>query len=91
MSEDTLPQDHNEDDNLTKSYRQRWEYIGTVLAAVMIFSLAAITVCVAAGIFTLSALTQGWFVLYFTVTLMAATWAFGEGALEAVQKIRGKK
>lgn len=78
------------DENTTRSSRTRWEYIGTVLAALMVVSLPVIVIGAAAGTLTLSPIGQAWFVLYSTVTLMAATWAFGKETLEAVQKARGK-
>lgn len=89
MSEDT-PDTHHHDQNLTDSARERWEYIGTVLAGLMVTSLPLVIVGTAAGVLTLGGISQAWFGLYFLVTLMAATWAFGKQTLEAVQKARGK-
>jgi len=81
---------HHHDRDLTTSTKERWEYIGTILAGVMVLSLPVLVTGAAAGILSVSAVTQGWFVLYATITLMAATWAFGEGTLKAVKKARGK-
>lgn len=86
MSED-IPQ---EDDNTTTSTRERWEYIGTILAGVMVLSLPALIIGAAAGALTFSGIGQAWFALYATIALMAATWAFGKETLEAVRKARGK-
>jgi len=73
----------------TSSSMTRWKYIGTILAAAMVISLPVIIIGTALGTFTLSGISQAWFGLYFTVTMMAATWAFGEETLKAVQKARG--
>lgn len=79
-----------QDDSTTKSSMTRWEYIGTVLAAIMVTSLPVLIIGVSAGVFTLAGISQAWFGLYFLVTMMAATWAFGKETLEAVQKARGQ-
>jgi len=73
----------------TSSSMTRWKYIGTILAAAMVISLPVIIIGTALGTFTLSGISQAWFGLYFTVTMMAVTWAFGEATLKAVQKARG--
>jgi hypothetical protein len=88
MTEDQ--DEHHHDEELTTSTRERWEWTGTILAFAMILSLPTILGLTAAGIFTLGSISQAWFVLYFTVTLMAATWAFGKETLEVVRKVRGK-
>jgi hypothetical protein len=81
---------YSDNDGITVVSNTRWTYIGTTLSALMLLSLAVITVGTAAGVFSLSPITQAWFVLYATVTLMAATWAFGEETLAAVKKARNK-
>lgn len=81
---------HHHDEDLTTSTMERWEYIGTILSAVMVLSLPTIIIGVALGTLSLSGISQGWFVLYLTVTLMAATWAFGKETLETVKEARGK-
>lgn len=78
------------DKNTTRSSDTRWEYIGTILAGLMVTSLPVIVIGSSYGVFTLSPIGQAWFVLYAMVTLMAATWTFGEETLNAVQKARGK-
>lgn len=83
-------EDHHHDENLTTSYKERWEYIGTFLSGIMVVSLPVIIIGTAAGFLSLSMISQGWFVLYLTVTLMAATWAFGKETLESVQEARSK-
>lgn len=94
MSEKSSPQtpheEHHHDEDLTTSTKERWEYIGTILASLMIASLALLTVGGAWGFLMLDAISQGWFALYATVTLMAATWAFGDETLKSVRKLRGK-
>lgn len=90
MPKDTPENNHHHDEDLTTSTRERWEYIGTILAAAMVFSLPALVIGTAVGAFTLGGISQAWFGLYFLVTMMAATWAFGKETLEAVQKVRGK-
>jgi hypothetical protein len=87
MSDDTT---HHHDEDLTTSTMERWEYIGTILAGAMVLSLPVIVVGAGLGILSLSPIGQAWFLLYSTVTLMAATWAFGKETLEAVRKARGK-
>lgn len=77
------------DDDTTRSSKTRWEYIGTLLAGLTVSSLPIIITGTAYGALSLSPIGQTWFILYATVTLMAATWAFGEETLKAVQKARG--
>jgi hypothetical protein len=81
---------YSDNDDITVVSNTRWTYIGTTLSALMLFSLAIITVGAAAGVFSLSPISQAWFILYATVILMAATWAFGEETLIAVKKARNK-
>lgn len=87
MPDDTK---HHHDEDLTTSTMERWQYIGTVLAGVTVLSLPILIVGATLGLLSLSAIGQPWFILYATVTLMAATWAFGEETLNAVKKARGK-
>lgn len=89
MTNDTPKEDESdEDDNTTTSTRERWTYIATVLSALILITFAALLLGAAAGLFSLSAIGQGWFILYSTVVLMAATWAFGKETLEAVYEAR---
>lgn len=94
MSEKSSPQtpdeEHHHDEDLTTSTKERWEYIGTVLAAIMVLSLPVILLLAGRKLIDLSVISQGWFALYATVTLMAATWGFGDEALKSVQKLRSK-
>lgn len=83
MSEDTP-----DDEGLTTSTSERWEYTGTIVAIVTLLSLVTLVVGAGYGIFILSAIPQAWFLLYLTVCLMAATWVFGRGTLKAVQKFK---
>lgn len=89
MAEETDTTDTG-DENTTRSSKTRWEYIGTLLAGIVVTSLPIIMTGAAYGVFSLSSIGQAWLVLYATVTLMAATWAFGEETLKAVQRARGK-
>ena len=89
MPEDDTAVTEDGDEDTTSSSMTRWKYIGTILAAIMVISLPVIVLGAAAGVFSLSPIGQAWFVLYSTVTLMAATWAFGKETLEAVQQARG--
>lgn len=75
---------------LTTSTKERWEYTGTVLAGLAVASLPIIVFLAGMGVVTLGAISQGWWVTYSTVVLMAATWTFGKETLEAVQQARGK-
>lgn len=90
MPEDTPDSEYEDVDGVTKSSKTRWKYIGTVLAGLMVASLPVLIIGTAFGILTLSGIGQAWFGLYFLVTMMAATWAFGEKTLDAVNKARGK-
>lgn len=86
-----MPNNTPQDDNyLTSSTMKRWEYIGTILAAITVLSLPVIVGGAALGVLSLAPIGQAWFVLYATVTLMASTWAFGEETLTAVRKARNK-
>lgn len=76
------------DEDTTSSTMTRWKYVGTFLASVMIVSLPIIIGGAAFGAFTLSTIGQAWFILYATVTLMAATWAFGKETLESVREFK---
>lgn len=80
----------HEEDNTTKSAKERWEYTGTILSFVTVASLASLITLAGLGIVTLGAVSQGWLFLYGTVVLMAATWTFGKETLEAVQKAKNK-
>lgn len=91
MPEDTESNIDSDEDSTTTSTRTRWEWTGTILASAMVLSLPTIVGLTAAGILTLNPISQAWFGLYFTVTLMAATWAFGKETLEAVREARGKQ
>lgn len=74
----------------TTSTMERWEFTGTILALFTVTSLPVIIVLAGLGIVSLGAISQGWWVVYTTVVLMAATWTFGEQTLKAVRKARGK-
>ncbi len=87
MADDT-PQ--TDDNSTTKSTRTRWEYIGTLLAGVMVISLPILILGAAYGPLVLAPISQGWYVLYGLVVLMAATWAFGKETLEAAKEALGK-
>lgn len=78
-----------EDESTTRSSKTRWEYIGTLLAGAMVTSLPVLVIGASYGVLSLSPIGQAWFVLYATVTLMAATWAFGKETLNAVNEARG--
>lgn len=91
MASDDTPVTEDGDSDTTSSSMTRWKYIGTILAGLMVVSLPVLIIGAAAGVFVLSPISQAWFGLYFLVTLMAATWAFGKETLEAVNKARGKE
>jgi len=88
MSDTPVTEDGDPD--TTSSTETRWKYIGTVLSAVILLSLATIVVGTSLGVMAVSPIGKMWFTLYAIVVLMAATWAFGEKTLDAVQKARGK-
>lgn len=77
-----------DDETLTKSAKERWEYTGTVLALFVVLSLPLVVVLTGLSIFTLSPISQAWWALYATVVLMAATWTFGRETLKAVKEAR---
>lgn len=94
MAQDDTPFEwYGDDDDPYTTYHSmlRWEYIGTVLSAVMILSLAVITVGVTAGVLSLDGIGQIWFGLYSIVVMMAAIWTWGKETFEAIQKARGKR
>lgn len=74
----------------TVNTRIRWKFAGTIFAGIILLSLPFIIVGTAGGLLTLSSIGQTWATLYAIVTLMAATWAFGEGTLNAVRRTFGK-
>lgn len=78
----------DDDENLTTSTAERWEWIGTILAGMTITSANILILGAAYGVLSLSQIGQAWFILYSTLVLMAATWSFGKGTLKAVQKAR---
>lgn len=75
----------------TSSSQTRWTYIATLLAGVAVTSLPILVLGASAGLLSLTIVTQGWFVLYSTIVLMAATWTFGEETLKAVQRAKSGK
>jgi len=77
-----------DDEDTTSSSMVRWQYTGTVLAALMVTSLPILTIGTALGALSLSGISQAWFGLYFLVTMMAATWTWGKETLETIQKMR---
>lgn len=85
-----MPEDneHHHDEGMTNSTRERWEWIGTILAALIITSAVFAVIGTMAGILSMAAVTQAWFLLYLTLVLMAATWTFGKGTLEAVKEYK---
>lgn len=89
--ENESPVEEDGDEETTSSTRTRWKYIGTVLAGLMVISLPVLIIGTASGLFTLAGISQAWFGLYFLVTTMAATWAFGKETLQAVREARGKE
>jgi hypothetical protein len=78
------------DYNTTTSTKTRWEYIATLLAGVMVLSLPVLVLGAALGPLSLAPISQGWYLLYGTVVMMAATWAFGKETLEAAKEALGK-
>ena len=88
MSKETPPE---ADENLTTNTQQRWEWIGTVLSFLILLSLVVLILGASYGLLTLSAISQPWFILYSTVVLMAATWAFGKGTLKAVRAVQKRE
>lgn len=73
----------------TTNTEMRWRWTGTVLALLTVASLPALVALAGFGIISLGAISQGWWVAYITVVLMAATWTFGKETLEAVKQARG--
>lgn len=75
-------------DQITSDTKTRWALTGTILATVILLSLPSLVVTAGLGIVSLSAISQGWFALYSTLVVMAATWVFGEDVLKAVRRAR---
>lgn len=84
MSNDTPDKD------TTKSTKTRWKYTTTLLSVTIVLSLPILLAAAGLGLISLNAIGSGWFGLYFLVTAMAATWAFGKETLEAVRETRNK-
>jgi uncharacterized paraquat-inducible protein A len=81
---------HEFDPNSTTTNSEmRWRWTGTILAVLTVASLPVFITLAGFGAITLGAISQGWWVMYATVVLMAATWTFGKETLQAVQKARG--
>jgi Sec-independent protein secretion pathway component TatC len=80
-----------DENNTTTSTKERWEYTGTILALVSVFSLPIIVLLAGLGIVSLTAISQGWLLLYSTVVLMATTWTYGKETLEAVRQARSSE
>ncbi len=72
----------------TVSAKERWEYTGTILALIVVTSLPVTVLLSTIGVSMLSNVSQSWVILYSIVTLMAATWTFGEQTLKAVREFR---
>lgn len=79
-----------DDDDTTSNTQIRWTYTATLLSILILLSLPALVIGAAAGSHNLSEVPQGWFVLYMTVCIMAATWVFGRKALEAAKDYASK-
>lgn len=73
----------------TTSSERRWKYTGTILALLTVASLPALIILAGLSVVALSPITQGWWLLYGTLVLMAATWTFGRETLQAVYEARG--
>lgn len=66
----------------------RWKYTGTVVSTLILLSLPTVLILAGLGFISLAVLTQSLMLLYGTVTLMAATWLFGQETLSAVRSAR---
>jgi heme/copper-type cytochrome/quinol oxidase subunit 2 len=81
---------HEFDPNQTTTNSEmRWKWTGTILAILVVISLPALVLLAGFAVVSLGPITQGWWVLYATVVLMAATWTFGKETLQAVKEARG--
>lgn len=80
MTDDTGNKDTTSNDDV------RWQYLASVVVGVLLLSLPFILGLTALGIISLGAISQAWFGLYATITLMAAVWLMGEDTLNAVRK-----
>lgn len=88
--EDNTPVAEDGDIDTTSSSDTRWKYTATLLASILIVSIAVAIIGGGFGVISLSGIPQEWLALYAVTTLMAATWAFGKETLEAVNEARGK-
>lgn len=86
MRQEDTPVNTDNNENLTTSSKERWEYLGTVVSILILTSLVLLVLGSSYGLLSLTAIGQSWFLLYSTVCLMSATWVFGKGTLKAVQK-----
>lgn len=83
-----MTEEELDENDITTSENARWVGTGTILSIAMVLSLPAIIILAGLGLLSLSGISQFWFTLYFLVTMMAATWVFGEDVLKAVRKTK---
>jgi hypothetical protein len=74
------------DENTTRSVKTRWKYTNDIIAGVILISFPIVMVFKGMG--KMPGHGGELIVAYATVYLMAATWAFGKGAIKAVRKIK---
>ena len=70
----------------TDSAATRWRFTNDVLAAIVLLTLAAVTVVTLRYNYQIP--TEIWAV-FATVALLAAVWTFGAQAVAALKKLRG--
>lgn len=74
---------------ITTNPEMRWRWTGTILAVIAVSSLPIVILLAGVSVITLGQISQGWWALYATVVLMAATWVWGKETLQAVKEARG--
>jgi len=73
-------------DGETKSTATRWPYTNDVLAAILLCSLAAIA---AVGLYRDVSIPMRVWAPFASAALLAAVWAFGTQAVDALARFRG--
>lgn len=71
-----------DDENLTKSKDVRWEYLSSVLTALVLTTFCILIVGAALGALSLSAIGQPWFLLFGALVTAAAGWLYGREYVE---------
>jgi len=70
------------DEDITNKKSVRWEYLSSVVTALLALTLCVLLVGGSLGLLSLGAIPQGWFVLYASALAAAIGWLFGREYIE---------